>query len=55
MEKPDAAAHIEVDSSIFSGEKIKAHEPQVVGNVQLLGNDNEVVLVPTPSPDPKGR
>lgn len=53
MDKQHESNHIEIESSSDNDQKHDKETPQVVGNVQILCN-NEVVLVPTPSPDPKG-
>jgi len=50
MDKMGEALQIEVMSSSSDN---YAQGPKVVGNVQLI-RGNETVLVPTPSPDPKG-
>lgn len=45
---------MEVVADSRSGVADNATQPKLVGTVQML-SQNETVLVPTPSPDPKGK
>lgn len=53
MEKT-SQSHTEVVSDIISGSTDDAIQSSPVGTVQML-SQNKTVLVPTPSPDPKGK
>jgi hypothetical protein len=57
MNKETASAHVEGGMAVPISEdeisSVGVHQHNVTGTVQLL-LDNETVLLPTPSPDPKG-
>lgn len=51
MDKSPASTHVERAESPRKADQ--RHEPHIVGNLKLL-DGNDTILVPTPSPDPKG-
>lgn len=58
MDKPLDTSHIELGSPRLPEDEISRSplekNQEVVGTVKLLINNKETVLLPTPSPDPKG-